>query len=301
MKRITVFTPTYNRAYCLHHLYNSLVRQISDDFEWLIIDDGSTDNTKELVNSWISENRIKITYQYKENGGMHTGHNMAYSLIETELNVCIDSDDYMPDNAIKRILELWDMHGNDEYAGIMGLDATKNNRVIGNKFPDDLKKCMYSELQYKYGVVGDKKIIYRTEVVKKYKPYPTFENEKFVPLYLPIVIDRDYNLLCYNEVFCIVDYQLDGSTLNIYNQYFRNPYGFLQLRKIEMEYFPFKFLRFKSAIHYVSTSMIVKKYNFFKDTTNRLYTFFAIPFGILLYFYLLLNKDKKRDISKYIG
>ena len=97
MKKLTVFTPTYNRAYCLGNCYESLVRQTCQDFIWLIIDDGSSDHTKELVEDWKKENKIEIKYVWQENTGMHGAHNTAYEIIETELNVCIDSDDYMPD------------------------------------------------------------------------------------------------------------------------------------------------------------------------------------------------------------
>lgn len=85
MKTLTVFTPTFNRAYCLHQVYNSLCSQTVQDFEWLVIDDGSTDETQELVATWIAENRITIKYCYKENGGMHTGHNKAYELIKNAI------------------------------------------------------------------------------------------------------------------------------------------------------------------------------------------------------------------------
>ena len=103
MKSITVFTPTYNRAYCLHQVYESLLRQTSKAFQWLIIDDGSTDNTRQLVQQWKNDNKIQIQYHFKANGGMHTGHNAAYQLIETDLNVCVDSDDFLTDNAIEII------------------------------------------------------------------------------------------------------------------------------------------------------------------------------------------------------
>lgn len=299
-KIITVFTPTYNRAYCLHHLYDSLCRQTINDFKWLIIDDGSSDNTKELVDYWIAEDKIQIEYCYKENGGMHTGHNKAYELIDTELNVCIDSDDYMPDNAIEKIITLWYQFGNIRYAGIIGLDITKKGKIIGTAFPKHLEECKYSELHNKYNVTGDKKIIYRTDVVKKIPPYPVFDKEKFVPLYYPIVIDKDYSLLCFNEVFCIVDYQEDGSTLNIYSQYFKNPLGFKHSRKIEMIYFKSKKLKFKSAIHFISSKLILKEYNFLKDSPLKFYTFLAIPLGIVWYFNLLLKKNKLRNITKYV-
>ena len=107
---LTVFTPAYNRAYSLPRTYSSLKAQTCKDFIWLIIDDGSTDNTHELVECWMKEdNGFLIQYIYKENGGMHTAHNTAYANIHTELNVCVDSDDAMPDDAVEKILNKWEM------------------------------------------------------------------------------------------------------------------------------------------------------------------------------------------------
>ena len=136
MKLLTIFTPSYNRAYCLNQCYESLMRQTNKDFIWLIIDDGSTDDTKALVQSWIIENRIDIKYHYQDNQGMHGGHNAAYRLIETELNVCIDSDDFMPDTAVEDILTCWKTTENKEnLSGIIGLDASKTARSL-------VKKCL---------------------------------------------------------------------------------------------------------------------------------------------------------------
>ena len=87
MKTLTIFTPTYNRAHTLKRTYESLCRQTCNDFEWLIIDDGSTDNTKGLVNTWIADNVLSIRYIYQENGGLYTGYNTAYANITTELCV----------------------------------------------------------------------------------------------------------------------------------------------------------------------------------------------------------------------
>ena len=137
MKTLTVFTPSYNRAYTLHKCYESLLRQTSKDFTWLIIDDGSSDNTKELVDSWINENKIEINYIYQENQGMHGAHNTAYKNIKTELNVCIDSDDYMPDDAVKKIISFWNKNKRSDLAGIMALDAYTDGKVIGDKFPNE--------------------------------------------------------------------------------------------------------------------------------------------------------------------
>ncbi len=100
---ITIFTPAYNRAHTIGRTYESLCRQTCKDFEWLVVDDGSKDNTRELVEGWIKEDLIPIRYIYQENQGMHGAHNTAYRNITTELNVCIDSDDYMPDDAVKKL------------------------------------------------------------------------------------------------------------------------------------------------------------------------------------------------------
>lgn len=297
MKTITVFTPTYNRAYCLPILYESLLRQTNSDFEWLVIDDGSTDNTRALVQSWIDDAKIAITYQYKENGGMHTGHNAAYALIETELNVCVDSDDFLPDNGIALMLSHWKSDGSDQYAGMIGLDEAVSGGIIGTQFPDGLRECTYGELGPRYGVICDKKLVYRTQVVKQITPYPVFPEERFVPLYFPYVIDADYKLLCYNDVFCIVDYQQDGSTVNIFAQYFRHPKGFSFSRKIEMQYIPFAKIKFKSAIHYVATSIISRNWNFLWESPKKAYTFFAIPFGVAAYFFLRAKRSTPKKLA----
>lgn len=127
MAFLTIFTPAYNRAYTITRTYESLLKQQCKDFIWMIIDDGSTDNTKELVEKWKNkENGFEICYIYKENGGMHTAHNVAYENIDTELNVCIDSDDCLAENAVQKILEKWKKIKNFGYAGIVGLDADMN-------------------------------------------------------------------------------------------------------------------------------------------------------------------------------
>ena len=107
MQTLTVFTPAYNRAHTIGRTYKSLCSQKCKDFVWLIVDDGSTDNTAELVKDWMSkDNGFEIQYIYKENGGMHTAHNVAYRNIHTELNTCIDSDDALSENAVEKIMAL---------------------------------------------------------------------------------------------------------------------------------------------------------------------------------------------------
>ena len=123
MVSLTVFTPTYNRADLLQRCFESMKRQTNKNFIWLIIDDGSTDNTREAVELWQRELLdFTLRYIYKENGGLHTAYNEAIANIDTELCVCIDSDDFMPDDAVEKILSFWEKNGSPEVAGIVGLD-----------------------------------------------------------------------------------------------------------------------------------------------------------------------------------
>lgn len=290
MKKLTVFTPTYNRAFCLHKCYESLKRQTSKDFIWLIIDDGSTDQTEELVNNWLDENIIQISYHWQKNQGMHGAHNTAYERIKTELNVCIDSDDYMPSNAVEKILLFWNKYGNEKVSGIIGLDSDSKNQIIGTELPDHLKRSTLFELYNKHGVTGDKKLVYRTELTRKF-PYPLFENEKYVGLaYKYYMLDRDYEMLLMNEVLCCVEYLPDGSSLNMLNQYRRNPRGFSFYRK-ELMKLPFgnSLFKFRQAVHYVSSSLLSKNWKFLQETPSKMLTIPAVPLGLLLYFYVTLK------------
>lgn len=289
MATLTVFTPTYNRAYVLKQCYDSLCRQTCKDFVWLIVDDGSSDNTKEIVDEWMAnDNGFEIRYVYKKNGGMHTGHNKAYELIDTELNVCIDSDDFMPDDAVELIVNFWKENKDISYSGILALDVYKNGQVIGKELPN--KKSTTLSGYYQNGGQGDKKLIYRTEIINKYPPYPEFEGEKFVPLdYKYLLADQDYELLIMNKPVCVVEYMEDGSSKNILRQYYKNPRGFAFMRTVHMKYDKEFLKKFKTCVHYVSSSFISKNKGFIKESPKKGMTVLAIPFGFVLYLLILYN------------
>lgn len=283
---LTVFTPAYNRAHTIVRTYQSLCRQTCKKFEWLIIDDGSTDNTHELVESWILENNIPIRYIYQENQGMHGAHNTAYKNIKTELNVCIDSDDFMPENAVEVIIRTWKERGSEEFAGIIGLDISTNGNVIGSVFPKGLETTTLTDY-YAHGGTGDKKLVYRTSVVNSYPEYPIFDNEKYVGLnYKYMLIDQNYKLIVVNNPLVVVDYQTTGSSFNMYKQYWNNPKGFAFLRKVEMQLTKSLKRRFICCIHYVSSAIISKNSGFLKESPYKLLTILACPFGVVLYFFI---------------
>lgn len=295
MKTLTIFTPAYNRAHTLGRTYASLLRQTSNDFEWLIIDDGSTDGTEKLVKEWILEEKIPIRYIKQNNQGMHGAHNTAYRNITTELNTCIDSDDYMPDEAVEKIVAFWEKNRGEKYAGIIGLDQTEDGKVIGSKFSSDLHETTLLGF-YSSGGSGDKKLVYRTDVIKKYPEYPLFEGEKYVGLaYKYMLIDRDYKLLTLNEPLVTVEYQQDGSSYNMYRQYWRNPKGFSFFRKTEMACSPTLKRRFISCIHYVASSLISKNSKFLSESPKKVMTLAALPFGVM---WFLRIRQKVKSNSK---
>lgn len=288
MYTITVFTPTYNRANLLKRGYEALKRQSLKDFEWLIVDDGSTDNTREVVNSWIEANQIPIRYIYKENGGLHTGYNTAIQNINTELCVCIDSDDFMPDDAIEKIVNLWRIKGNDNVAGILGLDFYLDNTPIGGYFPNGIDQLHIAEMAPKYHHHGDVKVVHRTELLKKVAPMPVFEGEKnFNPIFMFYKVDIHYPLILLNDNLCFVEYQADGMTFNIYNQYVNSPKSFSELRKLVMTHplMPVS-LKFRHAIHYVSSQIMLRNRNWLKESPKKFLTILAAPFGVFAYFFI---------------
>lgn len=297
-KILTIFTPAYNRAHTIGRTYESLCRQTSKDFCWLVVDDGSVDNTKELIEKWIDEDKISIRYIYQQNQGMHGAHNTAYRNIDTELNTCIDSDDYMPDDAVEKIVSFWKKYASERYAGIIGLDKAHAGGIIGTRFPVEMKETTLQGY-YEKGGKGDKKMVYRTDVICKYPEYPIFEGEKYVGLaYKYMLIDQDYALLTLNEPLVIVDYQEDGSSINMYRQYWNNPKGFAFFRKTEMAITHSLKRRFVVCVHYVSSSIISKNSSFIKESPRKWMTILALPFGYSLYRMIKRKVDKNIKLQK---
>ena len=287
MALLTVFTPAYNRAHTLPRTYESLCRQDCKDFVWLVVDDGSSDNTADLIRNWQEqENGFEIRYLYKENGGMHTAHNAAYEAIDTELNVCIDSDDCLADGAVKKILDKWCAVKDQGYAGIIGLDADLDGNLIGKGFPKGLSETTLTGY-YAAGGRGDKKLVYRTDVINQYPPYPVFEGEKYVALaYKYRLIDQDYKLTVLDEVLCNVEYQPDGSSGTMWKQYLKNPKGFAFWRKVCMQYPESKKRLLVDCIHYCSSSILAGERHFVREAPHKFLTFLCIPAGQALTWYI---------------
>lgn len=285
MNRLTVFTPTYNRAYCLERAYKSLCRQTCKDFEWLIVDDGSSDNSNELIDSWILENIIPIRYIYQHNQGMHGAHNTAFRNINTELSICLDSDDMFTDQAIETVLAYWDNNRehHPQVAGIIALDGHMDGSILGTAFPEGVKIEHEGILREKMGVWGDKKVIYKTKLMQQTPEYPVFPDEKYGSMgYRHQFIDAKYPWLLLNKIIYLVEYQDSGSSRNMYKQYRRALKGWDIARKSSMLLAPTLKRRFMDNVHYVSNSIFLHKWHFIHESPKKLLTIAAIPFGILL-------------------
>ena len=287
MAFLTIFTPAYNRAHTLPRTYESLLAQDCKDFVWLVIDDGSQDNTAELIHGWqAQENGFEFQYIYKENGGMHTAHNTAYEHITTELNTCIDSDDKLAPGAVSKIKTAWESVRNKGYAGLIALDADFAGNIIGKGFPADLRETTLGGY-YASGGAGDKKLIYRTDVINSVPPYPVFDGEKYVGLvYKYTLIDQQYKLSVLDEVVCEVEYQADGSTGTMWRQYLNNPRGFAFLRKTAMQYPTSTKRLILDCIHYCSSSQISKNKEYIKESPRKLLTVLCTPAGWVLTAYI---------------
>lgn len=294
-KTLTVFTPTYNRAYCLKRGYDALCRQTSKDFIWIIIDDGSTDHTQELVQSWIAEcQEFEIRYVYKKNGGLYTGYNAAIEQIDTELCVCVDSDDYLTDHAVEKIIEKWKKEGSDQYAGIVGLDCKESGEIIGDPFPEQKSINLIDLLFKKYPLKnGDRKNVVRSELYKKFAPMEEIPGEKdFNPHYIHLQISQNYDFLVMNEKLCVVEYQEGGMSDTILKQYLRSPKSFRKMRLLDMSLdgIPLKHL-LKTNIHYTS-SCIISKEPCVSASPHKVITVLMWPFGLLLTIYIRLQNRK---------
>ncbi len=319
MKTLTVFTPTYNRKHTIVRTYESLCRQSNDDFDWLIVDDGSADGTRAWVESlgekivfsgarfdWmgrmidgeddnhftIKTGKLFIEYIYKPNGGLYTGYNVAYVTIQTELCVCIDSDDYMPDDAVRKILGCWKDRGEEKYAGILGLDLNSaTNQLIGGRFPEGVDEVFFYDLTLKKLHAGDTKPVLRTALMKKVAPQVGFPGEKnFNPVYMMLQVVDNSPILLLNENLCNVEYQIgtDSMSQGIWRQYVNSAKSFAKLRLLEMS-LKHNTLKNKMrvCIHYISSCLLSNDSGWLRNSPLKLMTLILFPVGFALYLLVL--------------
>ena len=229
--RITVFTPTYNRAYIIGKLYESLQNQTFHDFEWLVIDDGSTDNTKKLFDKWKKEkNLFKIRYIYSENRGKQKEINTALKIAKGTLFLTVDSDDLLTSDALEKI-DMWEqkMPHDKKFCGLAGSDGDMNgihtNPIFSEEYQDVTFLNRYPEMGNFIGY--DRPWVFYTEIHRRYL-YPEIQGENFITEAVAWNrMARDgYKIRCYNDIIYIWEHQSHGLTNNITETLRKNPIGY---------------------------------------------------------------------------
>ena len=294
--KLSIITPTYNRANMLENLYRSIVKNIEQDnmseqpniqVQWLIMDDGSNDNTQEVVEQYIHENKVEIQYHKQENQGKMSAINHVIQYAEGDLIVECDSDDMFSDNAFADILQAF--KENKDRKDIYGLcflkyDLKGNN--IGNQF-QKVETTMF-DLYFKEQETGEKAIVFFANIRKQYQ-YKVENHEKFsTEARMYHEMDLKYKMKCINTPIMLCDYQKDGYTKNIQNIFIKNPYGYYEYFK-EILQRDMKGVLIKKRLyvikHYILFKTITKKKNSLKNIFNIenkiLYCVLFIPGTIL--------------------
>lgn len=225
----TVFTPTYNRAYIIEKLYTSLKQQTFRNFEWLVVDDGSSDNTEALFSRLQKEAVFPIRYIKVKNGGKHRAINVGVQNAKGRLFFIVDSDDFLMDDALERVLAVErsiPAERKTQFSGVRGLRCYPDGSIIGTKFSNEAYTDMTQLEEAKLGVSGDKCEAFYTEVMRKF-PFPEFEGENF--LTECVVWDKmaasGYINRCINESVYVCEYLPDGLSAGVHEKHRKNPKG----------------------------------------------------------------------------
>lgn len=296
--RITVFTPTFNRADLLHKAYAALNRQTRKDFVWLIVDDGSTDNTREVVEKWIDQtDDFRIEYIYKENGGLQSGYVEALKHVKTELCGCVDSDGYLADNSIELILETWDKGKHDGIAGVMAFDGYEDGTIIGELLPEPVPSeidLIDLDIRNKHGKKTDRIYFIRSDIYCSAVPAKRYSGEKTMNAsYILLQIALKYHFLVINKPLCLAIYNDAGLTAQGWRRYFIRPNTYADWRQFVLS-IPDTPLKYKcrNIIHYIAECRIAKRRVFCKNVQKPFLTAILFPLGRLYYLYLVYKKAK---------
>lgn len=283
-KKLTIFTPTYNRGQELKRLYHSLFQQTCLDFTWLIVDDGSSDQTKDIVNEMKSENKIEISYFYQDNQGKMIAHNKGVEMTKTDLFICVDSDDVLLPDAVEKILSNCHLE-DDSFAGWIFLRGKPDGSPLGTPFTDAMLENAKSltDLYEKYQFLGDTALVFRTSVIKQYH-FDLYPGEKFIGEdYLYKQIEKDYDFLPVNDIFYITEYQEDGYSENVTAHIMKSPHNYVKLKQICLE--TSSSLKYK-MIHGIILDAMVIKIKDWNSLFKGKYQFLKVilfPFGYIYY------------------
>lgn len=299
MNLLTIFTPAYNRGYILPNLYQSLLKQTDSHFEWVVVDDGSSDNTEELVKSWIKEGKISISYKKQSNQGKHIAINTGLALAKGELFFIVDSDDDLTPDAVYNVRGFWKSNQpKADISGIISYRQFRDGRLVGTRLPDNVNRCKLRETGSKYGSTGDKVVIYRTEVMRKF-PFPKFEGERFLGESLMYnQIDDNYDMLVMNSRIYNFDYQEDGLSQDFRKLYRNNPNGFLLQYEQGGKYMVGFKAKLKNTAHIACLCWKLGKMKHYFFAGNFMMRLLAFPIGLALYHKIFVRKVS--DVKPFV-
>jgi len=274
---ITIITPTYNREKLLSNVYQSLKKQTSKNFEWLVIDDGSSDETEKLLKKIISEKVINVRYYKKENGGKHTALNFSFDKINGEYAVILDSDDIFTEDAIEKMeYYIQKYFGVDKIAALSFRRGSSKERTIGKNFKQ--KEIISNNIDFRYNksYPGDMCEVFKTNILTKYR-FPVFEGERFISECIVWnEMALNYDTVYIDEIVCICEYLAEGLSNNWFKLVVNNPLGARANNLLFMsKKFKFK-IRLKNCIMFDVFSIIARK-PIIKETKMK---FFSILFYI---------------------
>lgn len=283
--KITIFTPTYNRAYILPQLYQSLLRQSFYDFEWMVMDDGSTDGTETLVKKWSEDTaQFNIRYFKTANGGKPRAINQAMRLIETPYVFILDSDDYLTDDAVIFLLDkIKEIPNEKEFFGIGVMRGNSQNFPLGNPLFSNSDFIDATNLERtEYGLNFDCNELYKVEILKKF-PFIVWEGELFSPeeIVLNEIALQGYKIRWYNKVGVISEYLDDGLTKNAFDLIKKNPMGYAMLFNHKLKHKKTFKEKFVSAYLMVCYSILGKNLSYLSESNNIFYTILAFPMGMI--------------------
>ena len=260
MKTLAILTPTYNRAYILDKLYDSLLNQSVFDFKWYIVDDGSNDNTREKCSEFLNE-KFEIAYFYKENGGKHTALNRGIREISEELTIIVDSDDYLVPDAVETIVNDWKQL--KDRANVGGLSYYKlfpNGAVVGERYPgSSMVIDTFTNMRVNIGVRGDKAEVHRTALLAEF-PFPEFEGEKFLSeaIVWNSISKAGYKLAFIDKGIYVCEYLPDGLTAAGRRNQLKNPLGTMEHARTFIHKSVNRKIRFKYMLQFTAVRPFAK-------------------------------------------
>lgn len=282
---MTIMTPTYNRAHTLKKCYESLLSQTSKNFIWMIIDDGSSDNTEETVSKWIIENKINIVYHKKANGGKASALNVGIPLLDTPYAVCLDSDDYFTKDAVEKALaELNKIKDEATICGVLALRSHEDGSVLGGReIPESYTAVRAEDLLIVENLRTEFICFYKTGILNKYR-FPEYENEKFVPpSWMMFAITRDYQYVVSHDRYCVCEYIADGITKNKQKVIVKNPKGYCSAKLWYFELSRNPKMIIKHGAMYVCGCIIAHDKMWIKNTRRKIWTVVLYPVAYYIY------------------